>query len=164
MVSNPQIKSRQRVKHLAEVFTADREVQAMLDLIPEHQYRNPLSTWLEPACGNGNFLIAILQRKLAYRPEGMGADIHALQALSSLYGIDIAPDNVEEAKDRLFDLLDTHIHTEDKQAFLAHVRDILNTNIIHGDSLKPDSVTIHQYIWAGTGYSTKAMKLSDCQD
>lgn len=163
MVSNPQIKSRQRVKDLAEVFTADREVNAMLDLIPETQYRNPLSTWLEPACGNGNFLIAILSRKIAVanRPEGMPADIHALQCLSSLYGIDIAPDNVEEARSRLYALLDNHIQPEDKEGFLAHVREILNTNIVQGDFLKPDTVTICQYIWTGTSYTTRKMKLSD---
>ena len=135
----------------------------MLDLIPETQYRNPLSTWLEPACGNGNFLIAILSRKIAYRAEGMSADIHALQCLSSLYGIDIAPDNVEEAQSRLYALLDTHIQPEDKEGFLAHVREILNTNIVQGDFLKPDTVTITQYIWTGTSYTTRKMKLSDCQ-
>jgi hypothetical protein len=162
MVSNPQIKSRQRVKDLAEVFTADSEINAMLDLIPVEQYRNPLSTWLEPACGNGNFLIAILHRKLTYRPEGMPADIHALQCLSSLYGIDIAPDNVQEAQDRLYELVDTHIHPEDKPAFLARVREILSANIIQGDSLKPDTVTIHQHMWTGTSYTSKSMKLSDC--
>ena len=58
-----QVKSKERVAKHGEVFTNLREVNAMLDLIQADQYTNPLSTWLEPACGTGNFLLEILKRK-----------------------------------------------------------------------------------------------------
>ena len=59
-----QIISRQRVAERGEVFTAEREVNAMLDLVANECLR-PDSRFLEPACGNGNFLTAILKRKLS---------------------------------------------------------------------------------------------------
>ena len=58
------VKSKERVSAYGEVFTADREVNAMLDLVKEETERID-SRFLEPACGNGNFLARILQRKLA---------------------------------------------------------------------------------------------------
>lgn len=58
-----QIKSRKRVKDFAEVYTNEREVKAMCDLIPTEIWDNIESTFLEPACGNGNFLVEILARK-----------------------------------------------------------------------------------------------------
>jgi hypothetical protein len=57
------IVSRQRVSDHGEVFTASREVTAMLDLVKQETERID-SRFLEPACGNGNFLAEILQRKL----------------------------------------------------------------------------------------------------
>ena len=59
-----QIKSKERVAQRGEVFTAEREVNAMLDLVKNECLR-PDSRFLEPACGDGNFLSAILRRKLA---------------------------------------------------------------------------------------------------
>lgn len=66
-----QIKTRERVRDLAEVYTHKREVDAMLDLIPdifpsEHSPSNTDRKFLEPACGSGNFLEDILHRKLSY--------------------------------------------------------------------------------------------------
>ena len=58
-----QIKSRKRVKEFAEVFTSEREVKAMCDLLPAEIWNNIESTFLEPACGNGNFLVEIFSRK-----------------------------------------------------------------------------------------------------
>ena len=63
-VMDQQIKSRQRVTDHGEVFTAEREVNAMLDLVKQETERID-STFLEPACGTGNFLVEILRRKLA---------------------------------------------------------------------------------------------------
>ena len=59
-----QVKSKQRVADHGEVFTADREVNAMLDLVKQETERID-SRFLEPACGDGNFLAEILRRKLA---------------------------------------------------------------------------------------------------
>ena len=62
-MAKSQIKSKERVADHGEVFTNEREVNAMLDLVKDESF-NVESTFLEPACGDGNFLIAILDRKL----------------------------------------------------------------------------------------------------
>lgn len=101
------VKSVERVRDLGEVFTPSKTVNEMLDLIPAPMWAvHPSPTFLEPACGDGNFLVAILERKLeAVRqaslskslPAGAsaeGAIFHGLEALSSIYAVDISPDNV----------------------------------------------------------------------
>jgi len=60
----PQVKSRQRVQDHGEVFTNEREVNAMLDMVKQETERIE-SRFLEPACGDGNFLAEVLRRKLA---------------------------------------------------------------------------------------------------
>lgn len=132
-----QIKSKGRVKATGEVFTAAREVQAMLDLIPAEQYANPLSTWLEPACGNGNFLEAILERKMSYHSGASDRPSYALQVVSALYGMDIAPDNVDEAIARLLTWLKTHVSCD--EGFTEQARFYLEANILVGDFLKSNA-------------------------
>jgi len=99
-----QIKSKERVRDLAEVFTGEREVNAMLDLV-KSQSEKIDSTFLEPACGNGNFLIAVLKRKLETirRKHKKQEDIefYTIIASASIYGIDISEENVEEARQRM---------------------------------------------------------------
>ena len=96
-----QVKSKKRVRDYAEVYTAEREVKAMCDLVQEaaddDMYRIE-TTFLEPACGNGNFLVEIYRRKL----QRCHSPADALQALGTIYGIDILADNVEEARARLY--------------------------------------------------------------
>lgn len=58
-----QVKSKERVADRGEVFTAEREVKAMCDLVKDETERID-SRFLEPACGDGNFLAEILRRKL----------------------------------------------------------------------------------------------------
>ncbi len=99
-----QIKSRERVRDLAEVFTAEREVNEMLDLVKEMSYHLD-ARFLEPSCGNGNFLVAILQRKLKSLEKDCRQqkdyEYGVLRALASIYGVDISDDNVKEARERL---------------------------------------------------------------
>ena len=95
-----QIQSKERVSKFADAFTAEREVKAMCDLIPSNVWENIDSTFLEPACGNGNFLVEIFERKLKYCKDAE----QGLRALRSIYGIDVQQDNVEESKLRLFDI------------------------------------------------------------
>ena len=121
-----QIKSKNRVQKYGEVFTAEREVKAMCDLIPVDVWDNIDSRFLEPACGNGNFLVEIYARKL----ERCNTQEEALRALNSIYAIDIQTDNCEESRQRL------------KQMYLAKfsytqkVDETLDNNIICGNSLE----------------------------
>lgn len=89
-----------------EVFTAEREVKAMCDLVKQETERID-SRFLEPACGTGNFLTEILARKLAvvkseYGRSPLEYEKYSLLAVSSLYGVDIMADNVETCRERLF--------------------------------------------------------------
>lgn len=101
------VKSSERVRDLGEVFTPNATVEEMLDLLPRTIWvPHPSSTFLEPACGDGNFLVAILDRKLeriakdfakGTLPAGSepdGAQFHALEALASIYAVDISTDNI----------------------------------------------------------------------
>lgn len=101
-----QIKSRQRVADHGEVFTGEREVRAMCDLVSDECLRID-SRFLEPACGDGNFLAEILQRKLAvvkekYRRSPYDWERNSLLALGSLYGVDILADNCAHCRSRLY--------------------------------------------------------------
>jgi SAM-dependent methyltransferase len=126
-----QIKSKERVKKFAEVFTAEREVKAMCDLIPQDIWNDITKTFLEPACGNGNFLVEIYKRKL-YQ---CNSEQDCLKALTSIVGIDIQEDNVKESRERLKQLF---IEAQpDANAFTLYLVDlILKNNIICGDSIK----------------------------
>ena len=101
-----QVKSKQRVADHGEVFTADREVNAMLDLVKQETERVD-SRFLEPACGNGNFLEAILRQRLERLRQdriewhAKNREFSVLKVLSTIYGVDIAEDNIEECKKRL---------------------------------------------------------------
>ncbi len=98
-----QIKSRQRVADHGEVFTNPREVNAMLDLVRDESFRLD-SRFLEPACGDGNFLIEILRRKLSLLQDTKSQtewEFQSLIAVGSCYGIDILPDNAEACRTRL---------------------------------------------------------------
>lgn len=125
-----QIKSKKRVKERGEVFTNPREIKAMCDMIP-NVWNNIESTFLEPSCGNGNFLVEIFERKLKLcKDERQG-----LKALVSIVGIDIMPDNVEESRNRLRKMfLDKFPNSNNFVLWLLDC--ILKNNIICGDSLK----------------------------
>lgn len=101
-----QIKSKQRVVTHGEVFTNEREVKAMCDLV-SHECERIDSRFLEPACGTGNFLAEVLARKLAtvkklYKSNPYDFERYSLLAASSIYGIDIMQDNTKECQKRLY--------------------------------------------------------------
>ena len=143
-----QIKSRDRVKARGEVFTADREVQAMLDIIPEEQFKSPFTTFLEPACGNGNFLVAIFRKKMKYH-NGLTEpdDLYALKVFSNLFAIEIDEENVSETKGRLIECLEKEVSSNRKPQFLRTVKVFLDTNIVQGDFLDFDFGRFHRYHW-----------------
>lgn len=126
-----QIKSKVRVKERGEVFTAEREVKAMCDLIPEEVWRDINATFLEPACGNGNFLVEIFERKLKYCKD----ERDGLKALASIVGIDIMEDNCFESRVRLMTMY-CKAFPKASEASLLLASGILQNNIICGDSLK----------------------------
>ena len=142
---NSQIKSKARVAAHGEVFTADREVNAMLDLVKDETERID-SRFLEPACGNGNFLAKILERKLAvvnnrYAHSRVDWELFALVAVASVYGIEILQDNVEECRKRLYKIFlagylplfpKENSNTED---YLKSIRYVFERNILWGDAL-----------------------------
>ena len=125
------IKSKQRVKDFAEVFTPSHIVKDMCDLIPDCVWDNIESTFLEPACGNGNFLVEIYERKLKLCKD----EKDGLKALASMVGIDIQPDNCEECRKRLMTMFCEAFPNANEVCILL-AAGILQNNIICGDSLK----------------------------
>lgn len=142
-----QVRSKQRVADHGEVFTGECEVNAMLDLVKQEAERIE-SRFLEPACGSGNFLTAILARKLTvvekrYGKAQLEFERYAVMAVSSIYGIDILPDNVSQCRERLFEVFDAVYerlfpHTS-KAGCRDEVRFILSRNIIWGNALTYES-------------------------
>lgn len=138
-----QVKSKERVRDLAEVFTADREVNAMLDLIGDSSYSIDYR-YLEPSCGNGNFTVAILERKMLtvsnkYK-KLKDFEFYSLMALGSIYGVDIASDNVKEARQRMKNVIVNGFSgfqnsRQPTDGFYKSVDYILRHNIIKGDML-----------------------------
>lgn len=138
-----QVKSKERVRDLAEVFTADREVNAMLDLIGDSSYSIDYR-YLEPSCGNGNFTVAILERKMLtvsnkYK-KLKDFEFYSLMALGSIYGVDIASDNVKEARLRMKNVIVNGFSgfqnsRQPTEGFYKSVDYILKHNIIKGDML-----------------------------
>jgi hypothetical protein len=138
-----QIKSKKRVVDHGEVFTSEREVNAMLDLVKPETERIE-SRFLEPACGTGNFLIEILHRKLnvveqRYNKSKREYERYIVLAVSSLYGIDILEDNVLHCRNRLFKYFDeryTSLYGKNcSQECRSSVRFILELNIVCGNAL-----------------------------
>jgi len=138
-----QIKSRERVEAHGEVFTAEREVKAMCDLVKTETERID-SRFLEPACGDGNFLIEILSRKLVivkkkYRRSFFDYERMSLLALGSLYGVDILQDNACASRQRLYDLWNEQYETvcrkECNDDTRKTARFILSRNIVCGNAL-----------------------------
>lgn len=138
-----QVKSKKRVADHGEVFTAQREVNAMLDLVKQETERID-SRFLEPACGTGNFLVEILKRKIAvvesrYSKNQIEYERYSILALSSIYGVDILKDNVQTCRDRLLGIFTHYYLNNYKKDFkpdcLKSAEFILSRNILWGDAL-----------------------------
>jgi len=138
-----QVKSKKRVTDHGEVFTNEREVNAMLDLV-KHETERIESRFLEPACGNGNFLAEVLKRKLEvvdnrYSKSQLEWERYAVLAISSIYGVDILEDNANECRERLFQIFDVsytkHFKSDCNDDCRRSVRFLFNRNILWGDAL-----------------------------
>jgi hypothetical protein len=154
-VPKSQIKSRERVAKRGEVFTAEREVKAMCDLVKDETERID-SRFLEPACGDGNFLAEILERKLAavtrtYAKNPNDWEKYSVVAVSSVYGVDIMADNAAVCRNRLFEIwqekYEKHckkLPVEQKEETKKSVRFILERNILLGNALSLKEVDENQ--------------------
>jgi len=138
-----QVVSKKRVADHGEVLTGQREVNAMLDLVKQETERIE-SRFLEPACGTGNFLAEVLDRKLQvvetrYGKSQLDYERNAIVAISSIYGIDILEDNVVECRKRLFNIFNQNyarlFETQAKQECCRAAQYILKKNIIWGNAL-----------------------------
>lgn len=143
MKTETQVKSKERVSEHGEVFTAEREVNAMLDLV-KHETERIESRFLEPACGNGNFLAEVLRRKLKvvndrYSKNQIEWERYAAITVSSIYGVDILEDNAEECRERLFKIIEETYKSFFKEKIkiecLRSINYLLNRNILWGDAL-----------------------------
>ena len=133
-----QIKSRQRVAQHGEVFTNPREVNAMLDLVRDESFRLD-SRFLEPACGDGNFLIEILRRKLSLLSSVKSStewEFKSLIAVGSCYGIELLEDNAEACRERLYrEVVGQMRRIGDLGNYEKSLRYMLQKNIVCGDAL-----------------------------
>lgn len=147
-----QVKSKKRVADHGEVFTAEREVKAMCDLVKDETERID-SRFLEPACGDGNFLVEILSRKLQvlkkqYRKSPADYEKFSVIAVGSVYGVELLQDNAERCRERLFDIWNKEYTSvckkECTEEFRAVIRFLFNKNILLGNALSMKQVDEHQ--------------------
>ena len=133
------IKSKKRVADHGEVFTPGWLVDAMLDLVKGEADRID-SRFLEPACGSGNFLIRVLQRKLAAVEIKFGKSEfekrhYALLGLMCTYGIELLPDNIAECRANMLDVLAEYLNIDDTDELYRAAFFVLSQNLVHGDAL-----------------------------
>jgi len=144
VVMEKQVVSKKRVADHGEVYTRQREVNAMLDLV-KHETERIESRFLEPACGTGNFLAEVLKRKLRvvekrYGKSQLEYERYSFLAVTSIYGIDILEDNVLKCRKRLFDIFCDSYSSLFKEELLKAVKYVLERNIISGDALELKTV------------------------
>lgn len=133
------IKSRKRVADHGEVFTPEWMVEAMLDLVKDESERID-SRFLEPACGSGNFIVKVLQRKLVAVESKFGkSDFekqhYALLALMCIYGIELLPDNINECRENMLEIFADYLNVQESDAVYRAASYVLSQNLVHGDAL-----------------------------
>jgi len=133
------VKSKQRVADHGEVFTPAWMVEAMLDLVKGETGRID-SRFLEPACGDGNFLVPVLRRKLAavelkYGKSDFERRHFALLALMCVYGIELLSDNIADCRRNLLAIFAEYLQLGPSDAFHRAAACVLSENLIHGDAL-----------------------------
>ncbi|MEN3069745.1 N-6 DNA methylase [Uliginosibacterium sediminicola] len=133
------VKSKQRVADHGEVFTPAWMVDAMLDLVKDESERID-ARFLEPACGSGNFIVRILQRKLAaveikYGKSDFERRHYALLALMCIYGIELLPDNIVECRTNMLEILAGYLNLDEGDDLYRAASHVLSLNLVHGDAL-----------------------------
>jgi hypothetical protein len=153
------VKSRQRVADHGEVFTPAWMVEAMLDLVKGETERID-SRFLEPACGNGNFIVQILRRKLAavelkYGKSDFARRHYALYALMCIYGIELLSDNIAECRANLLEILADYLHIVESDELYRAASYVLSQNLVHGDARKMRTSGDQPITFAEWGYLGK---------
>lgn len=143
-----------------EVFTPPWLVEAMLDLVKGETERID-SRFLEPACGSGNFLVAVLRRKLAavelrYGKNDFEKRHYALLALMSIYGIELLPDNIAECRANLLEVFGSFLDEDISSECCRAAEWVLMQNLVHGDALAMqthggESITFAEWGYLGKG-------------
>lgn len=153
------IKSRKRVADHGEVFTPPWLVDAMLDLVKAETDRID-SRFLEPACGSGNFLVRVLQRKLAAVEIKFGkSDFekrhYAILGLMCIYGIELLADNIAECRDNLIDVFSEYIGIDPSDDLYRAAFVVLQHNLVHGDAVTMRTQDGQPITFAEWGYLGK---------
>lgn len=152
-------KSKQRIADHGEVFTPAWMVEAMLDLVKGETERID-SRFLEPACGSGNFLVQILQRKLAavelkYGKSDFERQHYALFGVMCLYGIELLPDNIVECRANLLEIFSEYLKLDPDDDLYRAAFYVLSQNLVHGDALTMKSHSGEAICFAEWGYLGK---------
>lgn len=153
------IKSRKRVADHGEVFTPAWMVDAMLDLVKDEAERID-SRFLEPACGSGNFLVRVLQRKLAavelkYGKSDFEKRHYALLALMCIYGIELLADNIAECRANLLEIFADYLNVDESDDLYLAAFGVLSQNLVHGDALTMQGSDGRPISFAEWGYLGK---------
>jgi hypothetical protein len=133
------IKSKKRVADHGEVLTPGWLVEKMLDLVKGETERID-SRFLEPACGSGNFLVPVLQRKLAaveakYGKSDFERRHYALLAAMCTYGIELLADNIAECRANMIGVLADYLNLNESDEFYLAATYVLSQNLVNGDAL-----------------------------
>jgi hypothetical protein len=153
------VKSKQRVADHGEVFTPAWMVEAMLDLVKEETERID-SRFLEPACGSGNFLVRILQRKLAavelkFGKSDFEKQNYALLGLMCIYGIELLADNIVECRENLLEILAEYLNFQNTDDLYHAAYLVLSQNLVHGDALSMRTSDNKPIVFTEWGYLGK---------
>lgn len=165
------VKSRQRVADHGEVFTPRWLVDDILDLVKSETERID-SRFLEPACGSGNFLLPVLERKLtAVRVRHGRSEFekrhYALFALMCVYGIELLPDNVAECRENLGSALAKFLGPSAGDEWRRAAEKVLSSNVVQGDALSMtdtagDAIVFPEWGYLGRGkYQRRDFRLDD---
>ncbi len=151
--------SRQRIADHGEVFTPAWMVDAMLDLVKDETERID-SRFLEPACGDGNFLVRILQRKLAavelkFGKSNFERRQYALLALMCCYGIELLADNLADCRSNMLEILSDYLNLEESDDLYRAGFYVLSQNLVHGDALTMRTSAGQPITFAEWGYLGK---------
>ena len=118
------------------------------------------SRFLEPACGNGNFLASVLRRKLAavelkYGKSDFERQHYALLGLMCIYGIELLPDNIADCRENLLEIFAEYLNLEPSDDLYRAAFFVLSQNLVHGDAMKMRGCDGSPILFAEWGYLGK---------